>query len=258
MSEQILNQYYLFQNDLLNFMSLQNEIILSSEEEGSQGAKDEIYYNHSSNLNEKQTSFITNQTDFHYEKKINSPSPKNKPIYADKLLDNCCSFEQIKKIFAEDEKFKDINQKFTNNYYIKAAEDKLCKRKRNREIEDNIVMKDQSKQQNKIKRGRERTSNNRFYEEHTKMSDDNVVKKIKVRLFAYLLQFLNNILNKKVEDKNRLYKLDYKFIKNLNKINDIQYLNMPLKDLFSMEITPRYKGISCDYNKEFIKRIIYN
>jgi hypothetical protein len=48
-------------------------------------------------------------------------------------------------------------------------------------------MKDQSKQQNKIKRGRERTSNNRFYEEHTKMSCDNVAKKIKVRLFAYLL-----------------------------------------------------------------------
>ena len=67
---------------------------------------------------------------------------------------------------------------------------------------------------------------------------------------------MNNILNKKDEDKNRLYKLDYKIIKNLNKINDIQYLNMPLKDLFSMEITPRYKGISCDYNKEFIKRII--
>ena len=192
MSEQILNhypdKYYLFQNDLLNFMSLQNEIILSSEEEGSQGAKDEIYYNHSSNLNEKQTSFITNQTDFHYEKIINSPSPENKPIYDDKLLDNFCSFEQIKKIFTEDEKkFKDINQKFTNNYYIKAAEDKLCKRKRNRQMEDNIVMKDQSKQQNKIKRGRERTSNNRFYEEHTKMSCDNVAKKIKVRLFAYLL-----------------------------------------------------------------------
>ena len=64
---------------------------------------------------------------------------------------------------------------------------------------------------------------------------------------------MNNILNKKDEDKNRLYKQYYKFIENLNKINDIQYLNMPLKDLFSMEITPRYKGISCDFNKEFIK-----
>ena len=88
------------------------------------------------------------------------------------------------------------------------------------------------------------------------MSGDNVIRKIKVKLFAYLLEFLNNILNKKDTDKNRLYKLDYQFIKNLNKIKDIEYLNMPLKDLFSMEITPRYKGISCDYNKEFIKRII--
>lgn len=89
-------------------MILQNEMIILSEEEGSQGAKDEIYYNHSSNLKEKQTSFIANQTDFHCEKIINSPSPpENKAIYDDKhldLLDNCCPFEKIKKIFAEDEK----------------------------------------------------------------------------------------------------------------------------------------------------------
>jgi hypothetical protein len=88
------------------------------------------------------------------------------------------------------------------------------------------------------------------------MSGDNVVRKIKVKLFAYLLEFLNNILSKKHNDKNRLYKLDYQFIKNLKKINDIEYLNMPLKDLFSMEITPRYKSISYDHNKELINRII--
>lgn len=88
------------------------------------------------------------------------------------------------------------------------------------------------------------------------MSGDNIIRKIKVRIFAYLLEFLNNILNKKDEDKNRLYKLNYKFIKNLNKNNDIKYLNMKLKDLFSMNITLRYKGILPDYNKEFIERII--
>ena len=31
---------------------------------------------------------------------------------------------------------------------------------------------------------------------------------------------------------------------------------MPLKDLFSMEITPRYKIISYNHNKEFVNRII--
>ena len=262
MSKQILNhypgEYDHFKNDLLNLMILQNERILLSEEKGFQRDKDEIYYNHSHNLNEKKTSFIKNQTDFHYEKKNNSPSPpEKKAIYDDKLLDNCCPFEKIKKIFDEDEKkFKAINQKFTNNYYIESATDKLCKRKRNRQMEDSIAIKDKSKQQNKIKRGRERTTDNRYYEEHTKMSGDNVVRKIKVKLFAYLLEFLNNILSKKHNDKNRLYKLDYQFIKNLNKIKDIDYLNMPLKDLFSMEITPRYKSISYDHNKEFINRII--
>ena len=111
--------YDYFQNDLPNGCCFLNEMISLSEEEDSQGAKDEIYYlNHSSNSNEKQTSYITNITEFHYEKKINSPSPKNKAIYEHKLLDNCCSFEQIQKILAENEnKFKDINQKFSKNYY---------------------------------------------------------------------------------------------------------------------------------------------
>ena len=249
-----LETYEYVQNDLLIF---QNEMISFSEEEDSQGAKDEIYFNLSSISNEKQTSIKTNQTEFHYKKKNNSPSPKNKAIYDDKLLDNCCSFEKIQKIFAEDEKkFKDIYQKFTYDYNIESAEDKLCKRKRNRQMEDYFFMEDELKQYNKIKRGRARKTNNKFYEEHTKMSGDNIIRKIKVRLFAYLLQFLNNILNKKDEDKNRLYKLNYKFIKNLNKKKDIKYLNIPLKDLFSMNITPRYKGILPDYNKEFIERII--
>jgi hypothetical protein len=51
-----------------------------------------------------------------------------------------------------------------------AAEDKLCKRKRNRNMEDYSFMEEESKQQNKIKRGRTRATNNNFYEEHTKMS----------------------------------------------------------------------------------------
>jgi hypothetical protein len=261
MYEQIFNYdletYDYAINYLFNGPFFKNEIISLSEEEDSQRGKDEIYFNHSFDSNIKKTSLITNQTEFHYERKINSPSPKNKAIYKNKLLNNCFSFEQIQKIFAENEKkFKDIYQKFTYNYNIESAEDKLCKRKRYRQMEEFIAMEDESKQKNKIKRGRERKTNNKFYEEHTKMSGDNIIRKIKARLFAYLLEFLNNILNKKDEDRNRLYKLNYKFIKNLNKKNDIKYLNMQLKDLFSMDITPKYKGILPDYNKEFIERII--
>ena len=253
--------YDYFLDNLPNSYCIQNEMITLSEEEDSQRAKDEIsHFNHSSNLNEKQTTFTTSKIEIHSIQKINSPSPNNKAIYEDKLLDNCCnccSFEQIQKILAENEnKFGNINQKFSNNYYIMAAEDKLCKRKRNRQIDDYFFMEEESKEQNKIKRGRTRTTNNKFYEEHTKMSGDNIIRKIKVRLFTDLIQFLNNILNKKHDDKNRLYKLNYKFIKKLNKEIDIKYLSMPLKDLLSMKITPRYKGISCDFNKKLIERII--
>ena len=164
-SNDYLETYDYVLSDLLNRHFFQNEMISLSEEEDSQTTKDEIYFNHSSNSNEKKTSLTTNQTEFHYERKINSPSPENKAIYNDKLLINCCLFEQIQKIFAKDEKkFKDIYQKFTYNYNIQLAEDKLCKRKRNRQMEGFIAMEDESKQKNKIKRGRERTSNNKFSE----------------------------------------------------------------------------------------------
>ena len=103
MYEQIFNDYletYDYPiNYLFNGPFFKNEIISLSEEEDSQRGKDEIYFNHSFDSNIKKTSLITNQTEFHYERKINSPSPKNKAIYKNKLLNNCFSFEQIQKIF---------------------------------------------------------------------------------------------------------------------------------------------------------------
>ena len=187
-----LETYDYVLNDSLNHLFFQNETISSFEEEDFQRAKNEIYFNHSSNSNEKITSIITNQTEFHYKRKINSPSPKNKAIYGDKILDNYFySFEQIKAIFMKyEKKFKGVYQKFTYNYNIESAEDKLCKRKRNRQMEESVVMKDESKKKIKIKikRGRERTSNNKFYEEHTKMSGDNIIKKDQSEIICLLIR----------------------------------------------------------------------
>ena len=58
-----LETYDYVLKDLLNGSFFQNEIISFFEEEDFQGAKNEIYFNYSSNSNEKITSFITNQTE---------------------------------------------------------------------------------------------------------------------------------------------------------------------------------------------------
>ena len=54
-----------------------------------------------------------------------------------------------------------------------------------------------------------------------------------------------------------LLKLDYKYVNNLQKEQDLDFLNMSLKDLFSKEISPKYKSkYPKDYNKKLIENIL--
>ena len=91
------------------------------------------------------------------------------------------------------------------------------------------------------------------------MTSDNIIKKIKAEIFKYLTQFLNNIINGKKTpgENNKIYRINYCFINQLNREIDLRYLNMPLKDLFSLlQISPKYKNISSESNKIFIKNLL--
>ena len=151
-----------------------------------------------------------------------------------------------------------VLQNFQKNEKIHEAEEKLCKKKRKRE--ENIrkptkEIKEEIKEENKIKRGR-KSQKYENREEHNKMSSDNIIKNIKSKLFSHLIIFINNIIKKSAEDKPKLYKLDYKFVNQLNKEIDLKYLNMTLKELISMEISSKYKIIPSDANKTFIESLI--
>jgi hypothetical protein len=228
--------------------------------------KNELYFL-SPDFKKKITNYKVNKNECYNVNNIISPFSKNE-ANNDELLFNFYSFEKIKEIFSKNEKFIQINQKFQKNENIKEAELKLCKRKRyaygcrykydylNIKTENKTENKiEDKKEETKIKRGRKAT-NNRNGKEHNKMSSDNIIKKIKAKLFMYLLIFLNNMINKSNEKKNRLYKLDYKFITQLNKNIDIKYLKMPLKDLFSLDISTRYTKMSPDKNQQLIQKII--
>ena len=56
-----------------------------------------------------------------------------------------------------------------------------------------------------IKRGRKKKFDSKLNIIHDKMSFDNILKKLKTKLFKYILNFLNKILN--LEDENKLVKL---------------------------------------------------
>ena len=136
---------------------------------------------------------------------------------------------------------------------------RLTGRKKKREdfeYDNDIEDEDDKK---KKKRGREKKNANRF-EVHNKMCPDNIMKKVKASIFNFILYFLNNLLSS--ADKTyslsnvQLLPLDYKFINRLKKEQEFEFLNMSLKDLFSKDISPKYKKEK--YSKDFNKKIIEN
>ena len=67
--------------------------------------------------------------------------------------------------------------------------------------------------------------------------------------------FINIMIKNK--KGNSLYKLNYqKYINNIVKEKDLNYLNMKLKDLLSLDISPKLKYLDNDYNKKLIDQII--
>ena len=90
------------------------------------------------------------------------------------------------------------------------------------------------------------------------MKDDNIVLKIKTKIFKEILNFLNNILNTNHEESNKkkLRELDYNLIRQMKRDTNLKLLNMTLKDIFSQEISSKIKTVKSNSNKLFIKKIM--
>ena len=109
---------------------------------------------------------------------------------------------------------------------------------------------------------------------HNKSSEDNIIKKIKSKLWSYLIEFINNMLDlylkdekiislikimknikgdKNPEKETLIKELDYKMtIDETKKENNLQYLKMSIKDFLSQDISPKFKTYSTDSNKKKI------
>ena len=90
--------------------------------------------------------------------------------------------------------------------------------------------------------------------EHNRMAPDNIIKKIKAILFKNIVEFLNKLL-KKVSKKIKLAKLDYNYINQLNRGQDLLFLKLKLKELLSFNISPKYRSLKKEHNKKIIEQI---
>ena len=177
------------------------------------------------------------------------------------------SYESILNILKNNLINSEVNEKFVKNKNMENMEDYMIfghkKRKRSEEKEckdknENPIDNIENKESNKNKRGRVKTNFEIFRKEHNKMDPDNIIKKIKAKLFEYSLEFMNKLLRDGVDDDNKaqLLKLDYKSINQLKRDNELSLIKTPLKDFFSSNISPKYKLKNKDFNKRLIERII--
>ena len=237
-----------------------------------------IYETFNDNKNDayNMTQFQDEKTTAYKSKKIIRKKRDNlEPL---KILDNVkiktdslpvfFSFDDIKNNIFENDDYKNKFSFDIDNIFIKdkKSEEPYLNKKRLREDDDednyyyDYIESEKNKsclQLNKVKRGR-KSNNEDGRTGHDRMSPDNIIKKVKAELFKYMTLFLNNIINKSNlgENDNEIYKLDYRFINQLNREIDLKYLNMPLKDLFSLDISPKYRKLEPRANKINIEKIL--
>ena len=171
----------------------------------------------------------------------------------------------IKDNFIIDEKIVNIEKYMSDEIFN-------SKQKRNR-------TKPKKPKEDKKKLGRKKKDDPQKGK-HTKISNDNMIKKIKSSLLDYLLLFVNNNLNSLFDDnkiksyikimknnknvkepkKEGLIKnLDYnKFINKTEKKINLQFLKMPLKVFLSQDISEKYKTLNKNSNKRVIEEILLN
>ena len=130
--------------------------------------------------------------------------------------------------------------------HISINEDK--EEKEEKETENN-----NDNENGKKKRGR-RSSDKTYSEEadHNKFKEDNIIRKIKTYTFKYILNALNNSLEK---TKNRFYPLDKDLNENIKKDFNMELLDRTIKDIYDNSgLNKRFKNPKFS-NKFLIKKI---
>ena len=181
-----------------------------------------------------------------FEKIINEIFPK----FNDSLL-------PLKYSLLFDSNISKIEKNMSDNYFLSKK-----KRRKKGKIRFN---EPESK-----KRGRKKQDDS-SRRKHDKNSPDNIIKKIKSKCLEYALKFINKTLNSFIEQDrlisyNKMLRkqkddllikfLDYKFVDKIKRETELNLLKMPLKEIFSNNISPRYSTLPRDSNRRIIERII--
>ena len=149
-------------------------------------------------------------------------------------------FDRLKKINYQTERISKIKEK--------NVERNAEKNKNKQEIK-----------KNKIKCGRKKLDDkNTSQGNHKKDCPDNIIKKIKAFLFTSVIEYVEQYINSQnIKEKIKLLRLDYKYINNLKKEDNIKVLKEPLINIVSLDTSSRYANYQDkSWNKKIIQKIL--
>ena len=168
--------------------------------------------------------------------------------------------EKIKKILSQNGVKKEIIDKINGNYITKKEKESVSlfeikqKQKRTKNPNDS----NDSEEKTNFDIGRKKKTDN-TKRKHDKNVPDNIIKKCKRIFFKYIIIFINSLIKtyKTNHQENYEFKnLSYEnYVNNLKKDKEIILLNMPLKDLVSLDVSNKYAS-NASFNKEKMEKIL--
>ena len=172
----------------------------------------------------------------------------------------------LKKINISDEIIKKIKEdiitiEFKKSLRIFKTKNKRIRRKKRRNRKFKRINKNKEKKKKPMKRGRISLGDPHSKGKRNKYCTDNIIKKIKALFFSCVIEYVQIFFNqnKKNYDKDiKLRTLDHKkYINKLEKKLDLALLDLPLKNLISLDTSKRYrKNNDTEWNKKIIKKIL--
>ena len=179
---------------------------------------------------------------------------KNKERKTEKIKGvNYLSCEDIKQILQEKcpNNYSFIDSLFKEEPKLIAAEEEMGLLRRKR-IRDDYNSDEDTGENKKFKRGRKK-KDDPTERCHDKYKSDNIIKKVKTYLFKYLIKYFNAFC----DDSTSVKELNYdNYINHVRKRDNLEYLNMSLKDLLSLEISSTYKDLEENHNKTTIEELL--
>lgn len=95
---------------------------------------------------------------------------------------------------------------------------------------------------------------------HNKLSQDNIIRRFKVKLINNIYEYINSLFNINNYGKSKkpiiiLKKVNPSITRSISKQDNIDWLNTTLKFFFSNNVSIKFSNYSYDYNEKLITRI---